>query len=219
MSESGYAQRSLNLHKKSISALDDLAGDYDAVIICLGAKVDMLPELSGVLPLRMCRGIIAHLQLLDNTGEEYPNESPSILSDAWMAVQGPRKLHLGSTWEWGSRNYSTIASSEETSLALEELLPKASTFYPLISKWHLEGARAGLRAMPPVTRYGSLPLVGSIDDLVGIKGKCRHWLIGGLGSRGLLYHGWVGNLTAQAVLSGNPDLIPTELTSWRKKKG
>ncbi|KAL8130208.1 hypothetical protein V2J09_019363 [Rumex salicifolius] len=218
MSESGCAQTSLCLHKKSITSINDLAGEYDAVIICLGAKADMLPELSGMLPLRMCRGIIAHLQLPDYSSEEYPDESPSILSDAWMAVQGPRKLHLGSTWEWGSRNYSTAASTEETSLALKELLPKARNVYPIIEKWRVEGVRAGLRAMPPVTLYGSLPLVGSIDDLVGSKGESRYWIIGGLGSRGLLYHGWVGKLTAQAVLAGNPALIPSELSSWRTKK-
>jgi len=38
-------------------------GEYDAVIVCLGAKVNMLPELSGRLPLRTCRGVIAQLEL------------------------------------------------------------------------------------------------------------------------------------------------------------
>lgn len=42
------------------------AGEYDAVVVCLGAKVDMLPELAGKLPLRTCRGVIAHLELPDN---------------------------------------------------------------------------------------------------------------------------------------------------------
>lgn len=43
-----------------------LSGEYDAVIICLGAKVNMLPEISGRLPLRTCRGVIAHLELPDD---------------------------------------------------------------------------------------------------------------------------------------------------------
>lgn len=33
------------------------------MVICLGAKVDKLPQLSGKLPLRTCRGVIAKLQL------------------------------------------------------------------------------------------------------------------------------------------------------------
>lgn len=42
------------------------SGDYDAVIVCLGSGAAFLPELSGRLPLRMCRGVIAHLQLPDH---------------------------------------------------------------------------------------------------------------------------------------------------------
>lgn len=43
-------------------------GEYDAVIICLGAKVNMLPEISGRLPLRTCRGVILHMELPDDIG-------------------------------------------------------------------------------------------------------------------------------------------------------
>lgn len=39
--------------------------EYEAVIVCLGAKVDMLAELAGLLPLRACRGVVSHLQLHD----------------------------------------------------------------------------------------------------------------------------------------------------------
>lgn len=45
-----------------------LLGEYDAVIVCLGAKADLLPELAGRLPLRTCRGVILQLQLPDNIG-------------------------------------------------------------------------------------------------------------------------------------------------------
>ncbi|GAB4832725.1 hypothetical protein Ancab_006742 [Ancistrocladus abbreviatus] len=213
-----YCGRSLCLHNKFIASLLDLEGEYDAVVICLGARIDMLPELSGKLPLRACRGIIAHLQLPDDTGEDYPDYSPSILSDAWLAVEGPRSLHLGATWEWKSRNHSPHVFPEEAWRAIEELLPKASAVYPHIGNWTLTGARAGLRGMPPLTPQGSLPLLGCVDDLVGAQRSCKYWLVGGLGSRGLLYHGWVGKLTAQAVLSCNEDVIPSELTMWRKIK-
>lgn len=42
------------------------SGDYDAVIVCLGSGAAFLPELSGRLPLRTCRGVIAHLQIPDH---------------------------------------------------------------------------------------------------------------------------------------------------------
>ncbi|XP_074281237.1 uncharacterized protein LOC141606119 isoform X2 [Silene latifolia] len=218
MDSTGYQRKSISLQKESVASLHDLKGEYDAVIVCLGAKVDTLPELSGMLPIRTCRGIVALLQLHDVSCEEYPGHSPSILSDAWVAIQSPRSLCLGSTWEWGSRNYSSSVSVEEASATLRELVPKASTVYPEITKWSLTGARAGVRAMPPLTPQGSFPLLGCIDDLVGGSSPSKFWLIGGLGSRGLLYHGWLGKLTAGAVLSGQEDVLPPELTSWRKMK-
>ncbi|XP_077238045.1 FAD-dependent oxidoreductase family protein isoform X2 [Tasmannia lanceolata] len=217
-SASGYGGKEIYLHKKSVNSLLDLAGEYSAVIICLGAKAKMLPELSGKLPLRTCRGVVTHLQLPKDAGGEYGDHSPSILSDAWFAVQGPRSMILGSTWNWGSRNYSPIVSADEASTALEELIPKASAIYPGIRNWDFREARAGVRAMPPLTDLGSLPLMGCVDDAVGENPKCRYWLIGGLGSRGLLYHGWLGKLMAQAVISCNEDVLPPELTSWKKLK-
>ncbi|XAR66796.1 hypothetical protein NMG60_11013135 [Bertholletia excelsa] len=212
------SSKELHLHRVSIHNLVELAGGYSAVIVCLGARAVFLPELSGKLPLRTCRGIIAHLNLPDDASEGYPDHGPSILSDAWLAVQGPRNLHLGSTWEWNSRNYSPDVSSEEASKALQELLPKASAIYPTIKDWAFTEARAGLRAMPALTPHGSLPLLGCIDDFVGGNHGCRYWLLGGLGSRGLLYHGWLGKLMAQAVLSSNENFFPSELTSWKNKK-
>ncbi|KAF8389176.1 hypothetical protein HHK36_025869 [Tetracentron sinense] len=218
MSALGFGGKEIYLHKKSVNKLLELAGEYNAVIICLGAKADLLPELLGRLPLRTCRGVVAHLQLPKDIGEEYGEHSPSILSDAWLAVRGPRSLVMGSTWEWRSRNYSPIVSAEEASNALQELLPKASSVYPDIQNWTFTRAMAGLRAMPPLTPLGSLPLLGCMDDVVGGNHQCKYWFFGGLGSRGLLYHGWLGKLMAQAVISCNEDVLPSELTLWRKMK-
>ncbi|KAK9078820.1 hypothetical protein SSX86_002878 [Deinandra increscens subsp. villosa] len=217
MSSVGLGEKEINFHKRSIDHLLELEGEYDAVIVCLGARSTFLPELSGKLPLRTCRGIVAHLHLPDNIREEFLEHSPSILSDAWMAIQNPRNVYLGSTWEWKSCNYSQNVSMEEASKALEELIPKASAVYPNITKWDFNGAKAGLRAMPPLTGNGSLPLLGQIDDLIGQTHKSKFWLFSGLGSRGLLYHAWLGRLMAQAVISCDEDVIPPELRSWRPK--
>ncbi|XP_047323645.1 uncharacterized protein LOC124927296 isoform X2 [Impatiens glandulifera] len=209
--------RELRLHRKSINDLLELEGEFDDVIVCLGARATILPQLIGKLPLRTCRGVIAHLQLPQDIREDFLEDSPSILSDAWLAIKGKRDLHLGSTWEWNSNNYSNHVSMEETSKALEELLPKASGVYPGINSWTLAKAYAGLRAMPPLTVNGSLPLLGSIDHIIGDNRKCKFWLFGGLGARGLFYHAWLGKLLAQAVLFSNEDLLPSELTTWKKK--
>ncbi|MCL7024231.1 hypothetical protein MKW94_010943 [Papaver nudicaule] len=225
----GYDTKEINLLQKSVNSLLELAGEYNAVIVCLGAKADIVQELSGKIPLRTCRGVVAHLQLPRGIlGKEYGNHSPSILSDAWLAIQGPRNLVLGSTWDWDSRNYSPHVSASETSKAVDELIPKASAVYPSVVKWDFTGARAGVRSMPPLTPNGSIPLLGCVDDIVfhdsGNNLNHRHssttkyWLFGGLGARGLLYHGWLGKLMAQAVLSRDESLLPSELTSWRKSR-
>ncbi|KAI5659059.1 hypothetical protein M9H77_27852 [Catharanthus roseus] len=217
MSARGFARREFNFHKRVIDNLLEFAGEYNAVIVCLGARTAFLPELSGILPLRTCRGVVAHLQLADTIRETYPEHSPSILSDAWVSVQGPRALHVGSTWEWNSTNYYRDVPITEASKALEELLPKASAVYPSIRTWEVAGAVAGLRAMPPLTPQGSLPLLGSVDNILGGNYSCKYWLFAGLGSRGLLYHAWLGKLLAQAVVSCNEEVLPSELTSWKQK--
>ncbi|PIN11374.1 D-amino-acid oxidase [Handroanthus impetiginosus] len=217
ISNMGYVRRELSFHKKSIQSLQELAGEYDAVIICFGTRAGFLPELSGKLPLRTCRGVIAHLQLCDDMREEYPEHSPSILSDAWLAVHGARNIDLGSTWDWSSRNYSRDVTREEASEAMEVLLPKASSVYPAIKNWNITGAVAGLRAMPPITADGSLPLLGCVDEYIDGGHKCKYWLFAGLGARGLLFHGWLGKLLAFAVLSCDENLLPSELTSWKHK--
>lgn len=122
---------------------------------------------------------------------------------------------MGSTWDWHSKNYSSHVTSDESSRAFDELLPKASAIYPSIKRWELVGSQAGLRAMPPLTPLGSLPLLGCVDEYVSDKGRSTFWLVGGLGSRGLLYHGLLGRLMAEAVLSSNEAVLPAELTSWK----
>ena len=43
----------------------------------------------------------------------------------------------------------------------------------------------------------------------------RWWVIGGLGARGLVYHAWLGELMAQAVLNDNEAHLPHELMRWK----
>uniref|UniRef100_A0A453QY50 FAD dependent oxidoreductase domain-containing protein n=2 Tax=Aegilops tauschii TaxID=37682 RepID=A0A453QY50_AEGTS len=101
---------------------------------------------------------------------------------------------------------------------MEELLPKASAVYPGISKWDYVRARAGIRAMPPLTANGSLPLLGCLNDVIGERSNSAFWLVGGLGARGLLYHGLAGKLTAKAVISSDENMIPSEFTCWKAVK-
>ncbi|KAI3714968.1 hypothetical protein L6452_21931 [Arctium lappa] len=79
MSATGLGEKEINFHKRSIGNLLELE------------------ELSGRLSLRTYRDVTTHLHSPDNIREEVPDHSPSILSDAWLAIQNPRNLYLGST--------------------------------------------------------------------------------------------------------------------------
>ncbi|WIA16119.1 hypothetical protein OEZ85_012838 [Tetradesmus obliquus] len=47
-------------------------------------------------------------------------------------------------------------------------------------------------------------------------GRPAVWLLVGLGARGLVYHAWLGQLMAQAVLSDSEQQLPQELLAWRE---
>jgi len=59
--------KELKLYKHHVDNLHQLAGDYDSVIVCLGANACSLPELANKLPLRSCRGVIVEFQLPSDT--------------------------------------------------------------------------------------------------------------------------------------------------------
>ncbi|KAH9534485.1 hypothetical protein CY35_17G008100 [Sphagnum magellanicum] len=198
------------LLKQHISTLSELSG-YDAVVVCMGANVVMLPELAGKLTLSMCRGVVAQLHLPPSF-LEYREEVPNLLSSTWLALQGQRKMVLGATKQWGCGNTSTQVLADEERAVWEQLIPNAEMFYPSIKQWEVTGLQAGVRAMPPRTSLGALPLAGCINTLVQPKLDTDCWLIGGLGSRGLIYHAWLGELVAAAIVSGIDTIVPQELS-------
>ena len=55
-------------------------------------------------------------------------------------------------------------------------------------------------------------LTGCVNKLVQpLQSQTQWWLIGGLGSRGLIYHGWLGERVAAAMTAGDASLVPQEL--------
>lgn len=74
----------------------------------------------------------------------------------------------------------------------------------------MAGVRAGVRAMPPRTAQGALPLAGRLRP-----DRCW-WVVSGLGARGLVYHAWLGRLLAAAVLADDEAALPAELRRWQQ---
>ncbi len=83
--------------------------------------------------------------------------------------------------------------------------------------------RSGVRALPPRTAGGSLPLLGRLEGAV-VRGSAAAgaaaplppvWVVAGLGSRGLVYHAWLGEQLARAVLADDEGVLAPELLAWR----
>jgi glycine/D-amino acid oxidase-like deaminating enzyme len=66
----------------------------------------------------------------------------------------------------------------------------------------------GVRALPPRNALGAVPLVGEVPSEAlsnaSISERVRVLYFTGLGSRGLIHHGIIGRLAAEAVLRGDP---------------
>lgn len=164
LAHSAGAGSRATLVNQHVSSLEELAGeDYEAVVVCTGSKAVLLPELAGKLPLAMCRGIVAQLELPEEF-EKYPTHAPNLLSHTWLAVQGARTMVLGATKDWTSGPECGIVSSEEALSVQEELVHRAAQFYPLIKQWKVKSLQAGVRAMPPRNPLGALPLAGQLPS-------------------------------------------------------
>lgn len=72
-----------------------------------------------------------------------------------------------------------------------------------------------MRALPPRTPHGSVPMVGRIKAPDHTQQLPHTWVVGGLGARGLVYHGWLGAWVARAVIAGDEGVLPPELLAWR----
>lgn len=140
-----------------------------------------------------------------------------------------------------------------------QVVHKASRCFVALSGLHCS-CRSGVRALPPRTQSGSLPLLGRLtlptlnslssqpSDISQVPSQqettsyqptsgTSHssfddntqqnrlsedakdtpvWVVTGLGSRGLVYHAWIGQQIARAAVTRDESHIRPELTAWQK---
>lgn len=113
----------------------------------------------------------------------------SVIGDGYIAHLRGNEWVLGSTYE---RDFTSEKPDE--SLAKDQLLPKGKKFG---EEFVVMKCLAGVRLC---RKGGYLPVVGKLEE-----GK---WLITGMGSRGLLYHAFLGEILARAIVFGEE--IPQE---------
>ncbi len=108
--------------------------------------------------------------------------------------------------------------------ALAALLPPAQTLLPRLEALTHRRVLWGVRALPPRTPAGALPLAGRLRLPGGAAAAAASagaapaaaappdvWLLGGLGARGLVYHAWLAERLARAVLDRDDGALPPEL--------
>lgn len=150
-----------------VNSLNELA-DFDFILVAMGAHCLDLKDLAH-LPLTYTKGQILEL--------EWPIGLPSLpipLNSQIYCVMlsdGKRCL-VGSTYE---RNFSSFAS--DVNAAKAEILPKLALLYPPLREAKIIDCHAGIRASAPQ----HLPLLQQVNK--------RCFVLSGMGSKGLLYHG------------------------------
>ncbi|MBN9378224.1 MAG: hypothetical protein BGO14_06115 [Chlamydiales bacterium 38-26] len=155
--------------------------NFDCVVFALGAEVNNL--LTDPLPIKGIKGQI----LCTTWPSSYPFPSFALNSQAYI-IQDKGNCIVGATYERGYKNHEP-----DIDRAYQEIMPKAKALIPVLGETELLSCRAGIRASTP----DHMPLIKKLD--------ARHWVITGMGSKGLLYHALYAENLVKMMIS---ELIP-----------
>lgn len=186
----------------------------------------------------------------------YPPGAPSLLGKPYLASRGGRALVVGAAaapdalarptpeealrlccagrgGEGDDDDEGVGGDKDEDASAAaaaeRELLEGAARAWPPFSggRWRVARVRSGVRAVPPRSPEGALPLVGRLFGVGGAAAAggeedeedvVEVWVVAGLGARGLVYHAWLGQLAARGVVERSEAHVPPELLRWRRRR-
>jgi glycine/D-amino acid oxidase-like deaminating enzyme len=176
-------------HQQAMISQADLAA-YDRILIAMGPLTKNFPPLKD-LPITAVKGQILELKWPGNI-----TPLPfSLISQKYLVMSPDQKSCLaGATFE-----HTFTSAKPDRAKAIDEIMPHVTAFFPSLERAEIIAVRAAFRA----SSHNHLPIVGKIDD--------KHYFFTGLGSKGLLYHAWVGKRVARALLTKSPDHFPDQL--------
>lgn len=187
-------QRGALLQTAKINSLKEL-DKFDAVVAATGFGTKKIPELAA-LPLNPVKG-----QMIELKWPSALAKLPfSLISHCYIVMQPEgNSCMVGATYE---KEFSSPLPEPEVASGL--LRKKAEELLPELNGAELISCRAGVRIFSP-------------DRLTPILGKMPAqsqptWIFTALGSKGLIYHGWMAELLSRAIIENNPQLIPKELS-------
>lgn len=170
--------------QEKIQDLEELK-DYDQIVLANGAKID---ELQKDIPIEKVLG----RALVCRWPEDIPKLPMSIASMGHISITDKDDIcMLGSTYE------REPLSEKEVIFFLRE---KIGNFFPIAKDFEVLDITSGTRAC---RIGGSIPIACRINNKV--------WLFSALGSRGLIYHGYLAKMLSKAIMEQNEILLPKEL--------
>ncbi|WP_201457088.1 FAD-binding oxidoreductase [Chlamydia sp. 17-3921] len=172
-----------------IENISDIQEFYDHIIVTPGANADLLPELQA-LPLTKVKG-----QLLEISWPKDLAMPPfSINAHKYMVSNiDNHTCILGATFE-----HNQPENVPDPELAYREIMTPMLSLFPGLQNAQVLNCYAGMRSSSS-TR---LPIIARLKE--------KLWFLGGLGSKGLLYHGLAGDMLAKSVLKGSTTYIAKE---------
>ena len=173
------SRRGAQLIIEEITDLQALNG-FDQIVVAAGAGIVGFPELKG-LQYSLLKGQVLHCRL--PTGLALPEKS--VIGKGYIARALQKEVcHVGSTYE---RAYSDLLPNSV--LAKQLLFPPLTHLFPVNQLEVLE-CKAALRV---IRRGHYFPIAAKLSE--------KLWVLGALGSRGLLYHGLLGKHLTEALMS------------------
>jgi glycine/D-amino acid oxidase-like deaminating enzyme len=183
------------LVSQEICNLRDLQG-FDHVVVAAGAGIARFPELSS---LRL--GIMKGQVLICRAPELISLPLKSSICKGYLALSLERRICcIGSTYERGEMN-----EIPDLAMTRSTLFPKIHCFFPEVEKLEVVACRAALRVVGPGHYF---PIAAKVSE--GL------WVLTAMGSRGLLYHAFLGKLLAEAIATGND--LPLSFLSINEPK-
>lgn len=160
------SQRGVVFKQQLIHSLTEL-NKYDYTIVTTGAETLQIQELAS-LPIRVVKG-----QALEFSWPRHLAPLSCVLNSHIYLLMSKSRTSciLGATYEKEDRT-----ASIHPEVAIKELFPKAIEIFPPLKTASLINCYAGLRAVA----FHHRPLIYCLSP--------THWVLTGMGSKGLLYH-------------------------------
>lgn len=172
--------------EKKAAIVEDLTS-FDQVIVAAGSGIQKLKECQD-LGITYNKG-----QLLECQKPSYFNPGFSVIGKGYLALSKDQgKCYLGSTYE-----HEFLTEKPCLGTATEEIFSRVGKFLPSYGSFKPTQCLTGVRATNQKTY---LPVVGRLKDNL--------WVLTAMGSRGLLYHSFMGEKLAAAISNNDEALIP-----------